>query len=193
MGYEELSESIRRQGEREAADIREKARLEAAGILRNWEEAADATYDRILEKAGQESDIILKQTVSKAKVDAKGVEANRKAEIMESVFEEAGKRILASDRQTQSKVLNRLAEGGRKVGDDVTVYVDKKYSKLIDRKKLEAWFKNAKIVERQIGFGVIVENSDKTVRVDNTLEPVFESLKKDLRPQVNKILFDKVM
>jgi len=189
MGFEELAKKIKGAGDKEIAGLKKETEKEVDTILKNFEDAAKQICDEIIRRGELDCDLLHRQMISKAKVEAKGLEAEKKSDILDGVFVAAKKSIQAASKDKQSKILMKLVKDGVKVGDDVTINLDAKNTTLLNKKELGKLFKKTKVVAEDIGFGVIIESADKKVQVDNTLDNVMEGLKRDLRPKVNKVLF----
>lgn len=190
MGFDELAEKIKGAGDKEIADINKGAEKEVEAILKSYEDAAKQVCDTIIRRGEIDCDLLHRQMISKAKVEAKGLEAEKKSDILDDVFIQAKKAIQKTPKNIQSKIIMKLVKDGVKVGDEVTLQLDAKNITLVNKKELGGLFKKAKVEKADIGFGVVIESVDKKVRVDNTLDNVLEGLKRDLRSKVNKVLFE---
>ena len=178
MAFEKIESKIKEKGNKEVKGIEGEAKKESDSIDKGIKAEEEKANKKVMDKRKQELELIPKRIISNARMERKLQVDSKKAEIVRSVFEGAKKKILDLDNKKKEKLLRSLAEDAKKNVRDPVLYVDKKYSKLINAKT------------KDIGdFGVIVESGDGSMRVDNTLNNLMLRMEPDLKAKVGGILF----
>ncbi len=179
MALEEIKKRILEKGDEEIRKIDAEARKEENNIENSIKADEEKVYKDVVDKRRQELELIPKRIISNARMEKKFRVESKKAEIVHNVFREAKKKILEMDDKEKGRILKNLAEDAKENVRDPVVYVDRRYSNLINAKA------------RNIGdFGVIVESKDGLMRVDNTLNSVILRMGPDLKASVMRVLFE---
>lgn len=176
---DKIEKKIRESGEAEIEKIQKDAEENIAHIKSEIQEESKRAYEYRKQERKKELDLIPRRIISDASMEKKRAIDAKKTELVENVFEEAKARILKLSKKDKMKLLNNLIENASRQIPDPVVYVDKKYSDLVEGAETES-----------IGdFGVIVRSADGTVSVDNTLDSIIGRLKTSVKPEIVKIIF----
>ncbi len=132
-----------------------------------------------MNKAKVESILIKERIMSHAKMEARSLIDERKHEIIENVFSEAGKRILSSSDAEKKKILEKLVSDAKKGMENAKVLVDRKYSKLLQ---------GAEVADIN-DFGVVLKSKDGKEMTVSTLSERIEQIKATKRHEVARVLF----
>lgn len=181
MGLEEIQEEVIRQTEKIGAE-------KVAQATKKAEEIKQETKELIAEeerKAEKETEALIKQLKiaieAATKFEIKKMELTSKKETIEQVFEKAKQKISELDEKTQERLTNILLfESQREI----------QVSKIFCNKKTTKWMpKNFEVHHAENSGGVIAENKDGTLRVDNTFETILEEVRKDALKKIAKSIF----
>lgn len=176
---DKIEKKIRENAEREVAAINAEADKKIALINDEIEHEALKAYNEVKKARKNEVELIPRRILSEAQMERKRQVNTKKAEILDSVFEEAKNRIMKMNKKEKAKIMKSLAEDAAKNIKEPVFFVDKQYADLLEGAKTE-----------DIGdFGVIARSKDGSASVDNTLNSVMARYKTALKPQLVKILF----
>jgi vacuolar-type H+-ATPase subunit E/Vma4 len=177
MGLKELEREVREIGRKEINTISLESGREADRIEKEIEQKAASETRKLEERNRKEMELDRKRILAKASLQIKEQAEKKKDEIIEKAFEEAAGRILQMSSREKAGILKMLADEGKKGLESPTVFVDRKYARLL---------KGAKA--KDIGdFGVRVTSGH--ISVDNTLSAKLEELKSGSRHKVAGVLW----
>jgi V/A-type H+-transporting ATPase subunit E len=185
MGIERLKGSLLTEANEDAQKIVQAAEAHVAGMLEEersrraqMKKEAEAEVERLLEEQRNER-------IAWARLESKRIVAEGREDAIKNVLEEffeelKGIRKTPEYRRFLSKA---VAAAAAELGGDVTIRVVKGDKALLSALK-------ARVVEDldSVG-GAIVESPDGKIRVDMTLETLFESRRDDIRKQIYEKLF----
>ncbi|MCK4550734.1 MAG: hypothetical protein KAT91_02165 [Candidatus Aenigmarchaeota archaeon] len=184
MSLKNVSKEILVAAEKNAQSIEDEGRSEAKAIL---QEAKKKT-DEILLKSKRETEDAIgalerKETAS-AKIISKKPLLDAKKDIIEETYETVEKRVFSLDDKTRKPLVESLLKQSlNELSDTATVYVNKKDALFVKKAT------KIKVIEQDMLGGVIVENTDKTIRINNSFETLLESVKKETLKDTAEILF----
>ncbi len=177
MGIKEIEREIRESGKNEIDIIIRDAEAEIGKINKQAEQEAHSMAGKLEEKSGRETELERKRILAKANLQIKEMLEKKKDELIEKVFAEARKRVMDMSEKEKAKIIKMLAEEGKKGLESPTVFIDKKYSKLLPGAK-----------PKDIGdIGVLVTSGH--ISVNNTLTAKLDKLKSDSRHKVAGVLW----
>ena len=191
-GMEKISEAILDKVRAEAQDIikeaEEKARERIERAKSQQEARLKAEKNKLIEEAKEEATRILAQAAITARQELLLARTRIIDEIISRV-----KKTLAGISSDESSLLNLIKEAINTLDiDKARIYVSPKDVSLV-RKSLKGDKKLAsKIVEIKefdLSGGVIVEDIDGKIRIDNTYDTRLEMLLPKLLPEIGKELF----
>jgi vacuolar-type H+-ATPase subunit E/Vma4 len=179
MGLKEIEIEIMNSGKKETDRFSRETEAEINKIKKQIDEKATSMTKKLEDKAAKEMELERKRILANANLRIKEKVEKRKDEIIEKVFSDVREKIMGMDNKGKSRMLKKLAEEGKDGIGKPTVWVDRKYAKLLPGAKA-----------REIGdFGVIVTSGHITV--DNTLTSKLENIKSDSRHKVAGVLWQK--
>ena len=193
MGMDKIKGAIISKVEVEASDIineaKEKAHEEIEKAKRQREAKFEEERGRILAEAGEEAATILAQASIKARQQLSSAKADVIANIIDAARKELSR--ISSD---ESYFLNLIREAIEELGaDKARIYVSPKdvstVKKILKADK-EFSGKILEVKESNCLGGVIVEDAEGKLRIDNTYETRLEMLLPKLLPEISKGLFE---
>jgi len=192
MGMDKIKGAIISKVEVEASDIineaKEKAHEEIEKAKRQREAKFEEERGRILAEAEEEAARILAQASIKARQKLSSAKADIIAKIIGAAREELAR--VSSD---ESHFLNLVSEAMEGLGvDKARIYVSLKdvsnVKKFLEADK-EFYGKILEVRESNCLGGVIAEDVEGKLRIDNTYETRLEMLLPRLLPEISKQLF----
>ena len=189
---EKISEAILSKVKAEAQDIVKEAEVKAKEELEKAKRQQEARFEdgkrKVLEEAEEEAARMLAQAAIKARQELTGV----KAEIVARVTDKA-KSSLSQISGDESWLLGLIKEAVGGIGSDkARIYVSSKdvsrTRKLLERDE-ELASRIMEVREFDCMGGVIAENIEGGLRIDNTYETRLEMLLPRLLPEISKELF----
>jgi V/A-type H+-transporting ATPase subunit E len=191
-----LSQAVLNDAHSDAEQILADAKAKAEEIRKQAAEQAAAERTKILEKATVEADRLRSQAVATTQLKARTTELAEREKLLNEVFEKAGQKISAADKNADyEKTANLLLrEALTQLGTTAAVvHVDKATQKFLSTSTLEKLSKelNVKIKLGEPlseGLGVVVETEDGHRQYDNTLETRLKRMRDSLRSPVYHIL-----
>lgn len=192
MGMDKIKGAIISKVKAEASDItneaEEKAQKEIEKAKRQREAKFEEERGRILAEAGEEAARILAQASIKARQKLSSAKADIIAKIVRAAREELAR--ISSD---ESHFLNLAREATEGLGAaKVRIYVTPKdvgtVKRLLEADK-ELSDKIVEVRESNCLGGVIAEDVEGKLRIDNTYETRLEMLLPRLLPEISKQLF----
>jgi len=193
MGMDKIKGAIISKVKAEASDItneaEEKAQKEIEKAKRQREAKFEEERGRILAEAGEEAARILAQASIKARQKLSSAKVDIIAKIVRAAREELAR--ISSD---ESHFLNLAREATEGLGAaKVRIYVTPKdvgtVRKLLEADK-ELSDKIVEVRESNCLGGVIAEDVEGKLRIDNTYETRLEMLLPRLLPEISKKLFE---
>ena len=194
---EKISESVLSKVNEEAQIIikeaGERARAEGEKAKKQQEARFQEEKRRMLEEAGEEAARIVAHASIKSRQKLSSAKADVIAKIIDRVKQELSQ--LSNSTSDKSYVLNLIKEAMDGLGTNKgRVYVSPKEVNIV-RKSLEGDKELAnKIMEVKEGDflgGVIAEDIEGKIRIDNTYEARLEMLLPKLLPEISKELFEE--
>lgn len=180
MGLETVKEEILNNAKEQANSLIAEARKEANRIMKEAEKKIEEMREKSEVETKRMIDAIKRQELASAELENKKMLLEAKKQVIESVFIEAEKRLEDIDDKKREAYIKKLLEKAKNDIEISTVYCNKK-----DAKFLKGF--NVQIIE-MLG-GLMAENKEKTVRVDNSFETIMQSIQENELQNINKILF----
>jgi len=190
---EKISRAVLSKVESEAQSITQEAEKKAQEEITKAKKQKDARLaeekDRILGEAAEEAARVLAQASIKARQQLSSAKANAIAKIVEGARQELSQ--VSSD---ESHLLNLIKEAINALGADKgRIYVSPKdvatAKKLLETDR-ELSGKISEVRESNFMGGVIAEDVEGKLRIDNTYETRLETLMPKLLPEISKRLFE---
>ena len=203
-----MIEKILDDAKKEADETLERSRKTAQGVLdEKREEArkkAEGESESLIKTADDQARSIIESSIANSRIRMNWMILSEKEKIIQRVFDEVKKKLRGFTRTDDyDKILKSLIEEGAIAagGGELQVYLnsydyqrDLALDQLSDNVKKATGVRTilSKATEpaNTIG-GALVKSKDGKVAVDNTLEALIESRRKDLEPKIATILFTK--
>jgi V/A-type H+-transporting ATPase subunit E len=192
MGMEKISEAILDKVRAEAKDIikdaEEKAKERIAKARKQQEARLEEEKTRLMEQTRSEAARIMAQASIKARQQLLAVKTGMIDEVIAKV-----KKTLSDSSGGKGSYLNLVREAVGTLGvDKVRIYVAPKdvaaTQKLVKENK-ELAGKVKEVKEFNCTGGVIIEDVNGKIRIDNTYDTRLETLLPQILPEISKELF----
>lgn len=206
--HEALIEKILGDAKKEADETIERSRKTAQGVLdEKLEEArkkAEGESKSLIKAAEDQAKSIIESSIANSRIRMNWMILSEKEKIIERVFEEVKKKLREFTRTNEyDKILESLIEEGAIAagGGELQVHLNSyDYERSLALDRLSDDVEKATGVRTMLGKasetaetigGALIKSKDGKVAVDNTLESLIESRRKDLEPKISTILFTK--
>ncbi|WP_297519608.1 V-type ATP synthase subunit E [Thermococcus sp.] len=200
-GAELIIQEINREAEQKIQYILSEAQEEAEKIKAEARKRAEAKAEWILRKARTQAEIEKQRIIANARLEVRKKRLQVQEELIREVIEALRERLAELPEEEYFPMLVDLtAKAVEELGsENIVVRSNEKTLGLISA-RLDEFMKAlteklGKEVKVSLGEpvktigGVIVENPDGTVRVDNTFEARIERFESELRAEIAKALF----
>ena len=200
-GAELIIQEINREAEQKIQYILSEAQEEAEKIKAEARKRAEAKAEWILRKARTQAEIEKQRIIANARLEVRKKRLQVQEELIREVIEALRERLAELPEEEYFPMLVDLtAKAVEELGSkNIVVRSNEKTLGLISA-RLDEFMKAlaeklGKEVKVSLGEpvktigGVIVENPDGTVRVDNTFEARIERFESELRAEIAKALF----
>lgn len=178
MGLENIEKSIVEITNKKASQMIDEAMRKASEIKEETEnkiKEEDITSKNETEKLIEQ----LKQSFEAlAKFEIKRTELSTKKEIIEKIFEKTVLKIETLDDKTLEKLTKKLLNDAKNEIDVKIVYCNEETKKWVP--------KEFKVKTEEMLGGIMAENNDGTIRVDNRFETILEEVRKDALKKIAK-------
>lgn len=182
MGYKELEKKLRIRGDKELDRINVKYDSEIEAVKTENKSQAKTAGSKLKKELGSENKLRYLKTIGQHKSSLESQLNHRKRELCDMILDVAKEEIVGSTEEDKARFLKGLVKDRQHLPEDSKVMVDKRYAGLV--KGVE----NVEAVD--LGdFGLLIESSDGMVKVDNTLETLFQTKDMLLRPKIMDALF----
>jgi V/A-type H+-transporting ATPase subunit E len=203
-----LVEKILRDAKKEADETIERSRKTAQEVLDEKREEARKKGEResesLIKAAEDQARSIIESSIANSRIRMNWMILSEKEKIIDRVFDEVKKKLREFTRTNEyDKILKSLIEEGATAagGGELQVYLNRyDYQRNLGLDQLSDNIEKATGVRtalrkatetaETIG-GALIKSKDGKVAVDNTLEALIESRRKDLEPKISALLFAK--
>lgn len=180
MGLEAVKEEILDGAKQQANSLIAEARKEANRVTKE----AERKIEKILEKSESEAkvmmDMIKRQELASAELENKKMLLAAKKEMIESVFNEARKKLESLNEKKKEVLVKKLLEKAKSEMEIGSVYCNKNDAKFL---------KDFSPETASILGGIMAENKERTIRIDYSFDSMLQSLKESELQNVSKALF----
>lgn len=185
MALQKVAEDILENARQEANARIQEAEKERARILQE----ADQKIERMKKSEDKElQDALLRmrrQEMSSAELEAKKVVLNKRKEILNRTFEEILKEVSFMSPQEKSALYKKIVADGKSIINKPKVYCPKGEADLL------AGLRGCEsLTETDMEAGLILENSDSSVRLDYRFRTILESIWEKELKNISNILFE---
>ena len=180
MGLETVKDEIMNSAKEQSNSSISEARKEANRIIKEAEKKIEDMKEKSEAETKKLIDTIKRQELASAELENKKILLEAKKQIIENVFAESRKKLENLDDKRREEILKKLLEKAKNEIEVANIYCNKKDSKFL---------KVFNVGNVDIIGGLIAENKERTIRVDNSFETMLESIKEKELQNINKILF----
>ncbi len=200
-GAKLIIEEINREAEQKIRYILSEAEKQAEGIKAEAEKRARAKAEWILRKAQTQAEIEKQRIIANAKLEIRKKRLALQEEFINEVLRSLKERLANLPKDEYLGVVKDLMlQAVKELGEDrIRVSSNEATLQLIAEKleEIKAFLneKTGREIRIELGDkistigGVLVENADRTIRVDNTFEARIDRLESELRSRIAKVLF----
>jgi vacuolar-type H+-ATPase subunit E/Vma4 len=179
IGLQELETKIRKDSAEEINKLAAETKKEIEAIEDGINAKADNEVEKVRKEGEGEVLRVKKRIIADANTQVKELLSAEKNRVLEEVFDEAAKAVLALPNEEKKKILASLAKEGRQVIKDPKLLVDGKYKGMLEGAEAS-----------DLGdFGVVIASKDGSLRIDNTIGSRMKQLKATLKPKLAALLF----
>lgn len=184
MTLDDVVDEVIRKSNEDAKSIKKEGKDEALEILKKAKSKAMKIEKKILDDASIVIEAMNKKETASTKLQAKRVELDAKKEVIDKVFDSMNERVQKLDEKTKNKIYDKMIKRAVYEMDVKYVYVNKNDINLI-----KSISKDFVVKEAEILGGIIIENKEQNVRIDNTFDSILEETRDDCLKEVSEILF----
>ncbi len=184
MGLEKVKEEVLRRAKERADAIFKEAKAEANSIDTLMQRRTDAEKQRVMQETQVMMEEMSKQEISQAKLDARNSMLKAKKDLIEQVVSKVRNKLERISQQERKTTIANLLKKAQREIKVKHIYCNKNDAQLV--KKLG----NFSVNNADISGGLILENEDKTVRIDLSYNSLLEKNKEENLTKISSMLFD---
>ena len=183
MGLENVVNDILEQAKSEVATIEAEAQDEADNIINEAKAKAKTIITESQAKIEADIRRKIKQEKSSAQLEVKRTALNAKKDVLDSVYESAREAISSLSSEKNVKLLKAILDN---YGSDGT----RVYSNGRDARLVQEMTDLTFMGEIDCIGGLVIENDDGSVRLDNTFDNILDDVSEQTLKPVSDILFE---
>ncbi len=187
MGLEKVKSEVLQVAKERAESILKDARSEASNIEDQMQKRIAFEREKMLEEAGLVMNEMSKQELSQAKLDARNSLLKAKKEIIDLVMSKAKNKLEKLPLDEKRIILENLLKKAQKEIKVKYVYCNKNDIQLVNK------LCNFPISNSEISGGLILENEDRTVRINLSYESLLDKIKEENLIKIRDILFQDIL
>ena len=180
MGLEAVKNEIIANAKRQEEALLAEAKKEAERIMKEAKIEVAAFREKTEAETKKLIETMKRQETASAELESKKMILEAKKDTIESVFEEARKRVEKLSDRKREEHMSKLLDKAKNDIEVAKVYCNKKDAKLVKGFKAES---------ADIMGGLIAENKDGTIRVDYSFDALLQNIKENELQKINQILF----
>lgn len=183
MSLHQLKEEIIKHATEEARKITEEAHKKEAEILSEAKEALRKNEDEKAEAIEKEFNALEKKEIAAVTVETRKYLYERKTEVMKEVFAKVKEELQKLPKKEKTAIMATLLKKASKEMEIATVYCNSSDKELVKT--------NADIIaDESIAAGIIVENKEKTILIDYSLDNTMQQLIEQKLQEIAYALFE---
>lgn len=187
MGLNEVIQEILNSAQKEVAAIEKQAREESGAILSRAKAEVKEKEEIAAQDFARVKEALEKRMTSSANLESKKMIQDVKRNLLDQVYKDAEEKLQNLDAKNREVFMKSLAVSAKKEMDAIaTIYCNKK-----DLKAAQSAFSGANIKETNILGGVILENKEKTVRIDLSFGQMLATVRDQKLKEISEQLFGK--
>lgn len=183
MALDKVKEKILDEAEQKADQIIEEAEAEADDIVSEAKQKAERLRDEAEEEAEAEAEALRRQELASARMKAQQIKMEAKQELIHDAFDKLRDRVGEMDSDDRADLFASIIETVGKEIDIGTIYTS---GDMVDAVEdmVDA------DVEKSDIEGLIIEDSDGSVRYDYSFDSVLENVRTQYRKETAQELFN---
>ncbi|WP_445474689.1 V-type ATP synthase subunit E [Methanococcoides methylutens] len=182
MGLETVIKDIMDAAQASVTMVNAEADAEVSQILDEARQSAKKIMGDRLAKAEDDIKRLRQQETSSANLEVKRAMLNARKEVIDKVYSDAVKSIVALPAEKQEGLLKAIIE--KNEGEGTKIYSNKDSEKLVRKLSSLEYAGNVNCIG-----GVVIENNDGTVRLDYTYDIILKNVNEQSLKQTSDILF----
>lgn len=182
MALDKVADEIIESAMREADGLLAEAKRAAAEIAHAAEERVRLQEREADEHAQKVADALSRKELASAKLEVKRLQLDARKAVLDEVYSRLTERIAAIDEKEKARIYKSLLS--KSEFEPGAVYANAKDAALVKRLAGDVPVKKADILG-----GLLIENKDRTIRLDYSFDTVLEALKEDSLKEVSRRLF----
>lgn len=180
MGLNEIRDRINEDTENEVSKVIEEGKNTASKVIADTKQDMAQQKTKFDEETKAFVEEMEKRAVTDARFEVRKRLLEKKKQILAQVFDEVRKELIRMPDSTREKWIKSILEKVKNELDVKYVYASSRDVKFIPEYNPQ---------EAAIIGGVIVENSDKSMRIDYSFDSLLDDIKGQTLQEVAKILF----
>ncbi len=182
MGLHQIKEELLKHANEEAKKITVEAQQKAAEIIAVEKEKLHDLEDAMQKQGEKELDLLEKRELAANALEMKKYLYEKKTELMTETFKAAKQEMQNLPKKEKTVMINALLKKAEKELTIATIYCNQNDKELIKGYAI--------ITDTAITAGIIVENKEKTVRIDYTIDSFMKDVEDKKLQEVAAVLFD---
>lgn len=182
MGLDIVVKDIQEGARAEVSRIKAEGDAKASEIINEAKEIQKKTLGDSLAKAEEDLQSLHQQVISSANLEVKRITLNKRKELLDSVYNQTVEKIKSMPASKKEDLLKNIFNKNEASG--ARVYSSKESEETV--KKLTSLSYAGNI--NSIG-GVVLENEDRTVRLDFTYDSILKSVYERSLKQISDLLY----
>jgi V/A-type H+/Na+-transporting ATPase subunit E len=183
MGLDEVKEDIIKDAKAEVEKIVKKAQEQIKEKTLESSAEIDKISKEEIKKIKEDLELFEKRELAVINLEAKKTIFSKKKEIINSIVENAKQEIITMNEKEKKSLLKKLVDKANKEIEADTILCNKKEVKIINS------ITKINTQETDINGGIIVENADKSMRIDLSYDALFEEIYENKLQELAETLF----
>lgn len=180
MGLREVKDEILNSAKKESSKLLDEARKESQKIMGDARKTFKKKEESKEKETGKVIENLERMKIAQANSDAQKMILKKKKKVIDSLFSSVQNNLAKISENKKKEVMEKLIDKSKQEIEIDTVYCNKKDMKLL---------KEFNCQEADITGGIIVENKDKSIRIDYSFELLLSNIKENSLLEIAKILF----
>ncbi len=185
MSLEEVAKSVVDKGKRESEEILDEGKKEVQQILAQADHRIKEEMNDQIRLANKEVKKVKARELSAIEMKMLRQKLHSQKEIFDTVKQKAFDSLVNASPQDKDAVLGKLIVKASQVIDSGFIFSNAKDSEVVKQKGARYQYAGT----LNCAGGIIVENKDRSIRLDLTYESLFEDVWQDNLLEVAEILF----
>lgn len=182
MGLDIVIRDIQNGAQAEVSKIKAETDAKVSEILNEAKDGQKKMLGDSLAQAEEDLKNLHQQVISSANLDVKRIRLNKRKELLEQVYSKAYESIKSMPASKNENLLKVLIDKHQAEG--VKIYSTKKSEPIVRKLSSLSYTGNIDILG-----GIILENEDRTVRLDFTYDSILKNVYERSLKQISDILY----